>query len=85
MRALQKELDELRRDKERDSRRAREDEEELQILRERCERLEEERRSPASGVRLSLPPSLCVHLLIPLAKSRIQRSSISYERIWRDC
>ena len=60
MRALQKELDELRRDRERDSRRAREDEEELQILRERCERLEEERRAPASGVRLSLSPPLCV-------------------------
>jgi hypothetical protein len=61
MRALQKELDELRRDRERDSRRAREDEEELQILRERCERLEEERRAPASGVRLSL--CVRVHLL----------------------
>lgn len=47
MRALQKELDELRetraRDKERENRRARADEEELQILQDRCERLEEER------------------------------------------
>lgn len=55
MRALQKELDELRetrsRDKDRDTRRAREDEEELQILRERCERLEDERGQ--GGVRFS--------------------------------
>lgn len=47
MRALQKELDELRevrqREKERDAIRAREDEDELRILRDRCERLEEER------------------------------------------
>lgn len=43
---LQKELEELREDREREqelsSRRAREDEEELQILRERCDRLEGE-------------------------------------------
>ncbi|KAI0338375.1 hypothetical protein BDW22DRAFT_709598 [Trametopsis cervina] len=43
---LQQELDEVREDREREqelaSRRAREDEEELQILRERCERLEAE-------------------------------------------
>jgi protein SPA2 len=47
MRALQKELDELRevrqREKEREVLRAREDEDELRILRDRCERLEEER------------------------------------------
>ena len=47
MRALQKELDELRdvrqREKERDAIRAREDEDELRILRDRCEKLEEER------------------------------------------
>lgn len=47
MRALQKELDELRevrqREQERDAIRAREDEDELRILRDRCERLEEER------------------------------------------
>ncbi|KAG9220958.1 hypothetical protein CCMSSC00406_0002442 [Pleurotus cornucopiae] len=47
MKALQKELDELRetraREKEREARRAREDEEELQILRDRCEKLEDER------------------------------------------
>jgi hypothetical protein len=49
MRALQKELDELRRDKERDNRRAREDDEELQLLRERCEKLEKERKSGGSG------------------------------------
>ncbi|GLB37366.1 putative spa2 homology domain (SHD) of GIT [Lyophyllum shimeji] len=49
MRALQKELDELREDRQREAeraaRRAQEDEEELQILRDRCERLEEEREN----------------------------------------
>lgn len=54
MRGLQKELDELRRDKERDARRAREDAQELMLLRDRCERLESERVQSASGVR---PPS----------------------------
>ncbi|KIJ65805.1 hypothetical protein HYDPIDRAFT_27039 [Hydnomerulius pinastri MD-312] len=47
MRALQKELDDLRdlraREKDREVKRAQDDEEELQILRDRCERLEEER------------------------------------------
>jgi hypothetical protein len=47
MRALQKELDELRevrqREREREVLRAREDEDELRILRDRCERLENER------------------------------------------
>jgi len=46
MRALQKDLDELReirhREKEREALRAREDEDELRILRDRCEKLEEE-------------------------------------------
>jgi len=45
MRALQKELDDLLREKERDSRRVREDGEELVMLRECCERLENERAS----------------------------------------
>ena len=49
MRAMQKELDELRevrlREAERASRRAQEDEEELRILRDRCEALEEERQN----------------------------------------
>ncbi|KAJ6603144.1 hypothetical protein B0H10DRAFT_2167264 [Mycena sp. CBHHK59/15] len=53
MRALQRELDELRetrqQEKEREARRAQEDEDELQILRERCERLEEERESGQGG------------------------------------
>jgi len=48
MRALQGELDELRavrqREKEREALRAREDDDELRILRDRCERLEEERQ-----------------------------------------
>jgi cell division septum initiation protein DivIVA len=49
MKALQRELDDIRdlraREKDREARRAQADEEELQILRERCERLEEERSS----------------------------------------
>lgn len=49
MKALQRELDDVRdlrvREKEREARRAQADEEELQILRDRCERLEEERSS----------------------------------------
>ncbi|KIJ15449.1 hypothetical protein PAXINDRAFT_168952 [Paxillus involutus ATCC 200175] len=54
MRALQKELDELRelraREKEREMKRAQDDEEELQILRDRCESLEEEREiGPGRG------------------------------------
>lgn len=53
MRALQKELDdakELRqREKEREARRAKEDEEELEILRSRCEKLEEERENRATS------------------------------------
>ena len=64
MRALQKELEELRedraRDREREVRRHQEDEDELQILRERCERLEEERDSEKGGV--------CPQLLVALAK-----------------
>lgn len=57
MRALQGELDNLRdlraREKERETRRAQADEEELQILRDRCERLEEERNSGVGIVRLN--------------------------------
>ena len=55
MRALQRELDELRdlrvRDKEREAQRAHADEEELQILRDRCELLEAERNSGVGIVR----------------------------------
>ncbi|EPQ54975.1 hypothetical protein GLOTRDRAFT_76278 [Gloeophyllum trabeum ATCC 11539] len=51
--ALQRELRELRedraREKDMEARRAREDEEELHILRERCERLEEERANGGGG------------------------------------
>jgi hypothetical protein len=54
MLALQKELDNLREDgqraREREARRALQDEEELQILRERCERLEEDRASAVCSV-----------------------------------
>ncbi|KAF9228291.1 hypothetical protein BS17DRAFT_773424 [Gyrodon lividus] len=55
MRALQKELDELRelqaREKEREMKRAQDDEEELQILRDHCERLEEEREHESGAGR----------------------------------
>lgn len=51
---LQKELEELREDREREqelsTRRVQEDDEELQILRERCERLEAERGGGVSPV-----------------------------------
>jgi hypothetical protein len=63
MLALQKELDKAREDaqraRERESRRTRQDEEELQILRERCERLEEERASAVCTVTspISIAPS----------------------------
>lgn len=54
MRALQKELDDLRdlraREKEREMKRAQNDEEELQILRDRLEHLEDERGSVLSQV-----------------------------------
>lgn len=56
MLALQKELDDARetrsREKEREARRAQEDEEELQILRDRCETLEEERVNGGARVRI---------------------------------
>jgi hypothetical protein len=55
MRSLQKELDDLReartKERERDARRAREDEEELRILRDRCESLEDERANRNGDVR----------------------------------
>ena len=59
MRAMQKELDDLRetrqREKEREARRAQQDEDELQILRDRCEVLEEDRETRGNGgVSLSL-------------------------------
>lgn len=54
MLALQNELDNVREDaqraREREARRALQDEEELQIQRERCERLEEERASAVCSV-----------------------------------
>ncbi|KAF9017999.1 hypothetical protein BDZ89DRAFT_1165453 [Hymenopellis radicata] len=53
MRALQKELEDLRetrqREKEREARRAQQDEDELQILRDRCEVLEQDRETRGSG------------------------------------
>jgi hypothetical protein len=54
MLSLQKELENVREDaqrsRERGARRTQEDEEELQILRERCERLEDERASAVCSV-----------------------------------
>jgi hypothetical protein len=56
MLALQKELDNMReeaqRARDREARRTQQDEEELQILRERCERLEDERASTVRSVSL---------------------------------
>ncbi|KAJ7232792.1 hypothetical protein B0H12DRAFT_1328021 [Mycena haematopus] len=53
MRALQRELDQLRetrqREQERETRRAQEDEDELRILRQRCEQLEDERENAPVG------------------------------------
>ena len=65
MRALQKELDDLQRDKEGDSRQAREDGAELMLFWKRCEKLEKERAlgSPR-GVRTLLHPSLPISILI---------------------
>ena len=60
MRALQKELEELRedraRDRDREHRRQQEHEEELQILRDRCETLESERANGGGGVSILLFP-----------------------------
>lgn len=61
MKALQKELDELRdlraREKEREMKRAQNDEEELQILRDRLEHLEDERGDGSPRVcAFTLPP-----------------------------
>jgi hypothetical protein len=57
MRALQKELEELREDRARDREREhghqQEHEEELQILRDRCEALEAERANGGGRVRIS--------------------------------
>ncbi|KAL0577750.1 component of the polarisome [Marasmius crinis-equi] len=62
MRNLQKELEELREtrqlEKEREARRAQEDEDELQILRDRIERLEDERSSGAGSMDAELVDKL---------------------------
>ena len=54
MRSLQKELDDVletrQREKEREVRRVQQDEEELQILRDRCEVLEQERENQGGMV-----------------------------------
>jgi protein SPA2 len=68
MLALQKELDNVRQEsqrvRDREVRRAQQDEEELQIMRERCERLEEER---ASAVRSTPSPYSC-YLIPPIGR-----------------
>lgn len=62
MLSLQRELEELRelrqRDKEREARRIQDDEEEIQILRDRCEKLESERTLSQSEVRDNQPSAL---------------------------
>lgn len=80
---LQKELDELRedhaREKELAARRAREDEEELQILRERCERLEAGGGSGGvSCSRMSHAAANSCHCYRPT-----QKFSISFDRTWK--
>lgn len=86
MKALQKELDELRetraREKEREARRAREDEEELQILRDRCEKLEDERVNFQGGV--SSPCLYYVFVLIFEPPRPMPRLSTSSALTWRD-
>jgi hypothetical protein len=61
MRALQKELEELRedraRDRDREHMRQQEHEDELQILRDRCETLEAERGNGERGVSAPLFPT----------------------------
>lgn len=81
MRAMQKELEDLRREREQSSRRAREDDEELQILRERCERLEEERANGQGGV--SFGPFFMGIIVLMQFYRRIQRSSTSFAWTWR--
>jgi len=58
MRALQKELDELRdvrsRDQDREAKRARDDQEMIRTLRDRCERFEDERGRLQKGVRFAI-------------------------------
>jgi hypothetical protein len=58
MRGLQREIDDLRdtrsREKEREARRARQDEEELKILHDRCDKLKEEQVNMPATVFLSL-------------------------------
>lgn len=86
MKALQKELDELRetraREKEREARRAREDEEELQILRDRCEKLEDERVNFQGGVSNPYWSRFFVLIIKPLRPmSKLLTSSAL---TWRD-
>ena len=88
MLALRKELEEMRDDRERsqdvEARRAREDEDVLQILRERCERLEEERADGAGAVRRTIFfHILCLTSLKSLRL--IPRSSTNYAQTWRVC
>jgi hypothetical protein len=90
MRALQKEVDDLQRDEEQDSLRARYDAKELVMLRERCERFENERVASGGSrgcVRVlffrPLPVSiLIVHFWGFSRRTRI--SSTNSEVTWKD-
>ena len=83
MRELEDEVDSLRRERDRRERDKVADEEELQILRDRCERLEEERERGGGGrggVRLkhTSPP----HVVLTVCRLT-QRSSTNCAQIWR--
>lgn len=91
MRSLEQELAQLREDREREqelsARRAHEDEEELQILRDRCERLE-----AGGGGGAVRTFSFHLGLTIPEAQlssySRLDRAMVKFlincDRTWRD-
>jgi hypothetical protein len=82
MHSLQRELDELKetrnREKEREARRARQDEEDIQILRNRCEKLEQERPAKQTVSHIPLLPSTVFHTC---THRQTQKSSNSCERI----
>jgi hypothetical protein len=60
MRSLQRELDDLRESREREVRRAKEDDLEIRALKERCRSLEEERERE----RVTRKTSVCVSFLV---------------------
>ena len=89
MRALQKELEELRedraRDRDREHRRQGEHEEELQILRDRCETLESERANGGGGVSdLLFPDFLFSQKLSRPILSSSDNYSLTCRGSWRN-